>query len=170
MDGVSASHRELYDFTHSTVRQWLPQSTGTRLAEWEAATGLPDMCFGFNQTVEDRQAMLLARLRGVQLEYEDSCPGAPGAIVAAIAALGYASTVSYNTPARVGKARVGGRLGALDGRLHITVTLGTPPEPFRVGASRVGAALVDRTDQGPLISCYLKRIVPARFEINLVFL
>jgi uncharacterized protein YmfQ (DUF2313 family) len=170
MDGVSASHRDLYEFTHSTAQQWLPQHTGTRLAEWEAATGLPDLCFGFSQTVESRQAMLLGRLRGVQLQYGDSCPGAPGAIVAAIAELGFASTVVYNKPARVGLGRVGTRLGALDGRLYITVTLGVPPAPFRVGLARVGTPLVDRTEQGPLISCYLKRIVPARFEINLNFL
>jgi uncharacterized protein YmfQ (DUF2313 family) len=169
MDGLSASHRELYEFTLSTVQQWLPQTTGTRLAEWESATGLPDLCFGFNQSLESRRSMLMERLRGVQGEYEDSCPGSPAAIASSIEAMGHSAAVVYNKPMRVGRSRVGGRLGALDGRLHVTVTLGTAALPFRVGRSRVGSPLVDLSDQGNLISCFLKRIVPARFEINLVF-
>ena len=77
------------------------------------------------------------------------------------------ATVRYNTPARVGVARVGDRLGALDGKLYVTVTLQTTL--FRVGVARVG----DRLSQGLLtggeVACYLARVVPARYSVNVIF-
>jgi uncharacterized protein YmfQ (DUF2313 family) len=151
LEGIAGGHRELYEFTWATVQQWLPDMTSTRLAEWEEAAGLPDMCLGFDQTVQQRQSALVRRLRGVSLPYADSSPAAPGAIEAALAGLGYTAEVRYNFPFRVGVRRVGNRLGALDGRLWLFLT--------------ATASASDHT----VVSCYLKRIVPARFEINLIF-
>ena len=86
--GLAAALDELHRFTHQAVAQWQPHSTGTRLVEWEEATGLPDGCFGVTQTVEQRQARLLARLRGFQGAYPDSSPAALAGLEAFAAALG----------------------------------------------------------------------------------
>jgi len=150
LEGLAGSHQQLYDNTWTTAQQWLPQRTTTRLAEWEVAAGLPDPCFGFNQTASQRQGALMRRLRGVQGVYADSSPAAPGALVAALATVGYTASVAYNKPFRVGQS-VGGRVGDLNGKLWITLT--------------ATASAVDSVTVG----CYLKRIVPARFEINLIF-
>ena len=165
--GLAASFSEFHDFVAETVRQWQPATTVNRLAEWEEATGLPDTCFGLNQSEALRRKLLLARLQPIELYYDDSSPAAPESIVAICAWLGYVATVHYNTPFRVGRNRVGQRLGALNGRLWITVTLQTIA--FRVGVSRVGSRLREGTLNGGELACYLQRILPARYEVNVIF-
>lgn len=154
------------EFVNLTALQWQPHQTVTRLAEWEEATGLPDACFGLNQTEATRRKLLLARLRGPVLAYDDSSPASPGALVAICAWLGYQATVRYNTPFRCGM-RVGQRLGQLDGKLWITVTILSTP--FRVGVSHVGDRLLDGTLNGGELACYLQRVVPARYSVNVIF-
>lgn len=165
--GIAGHWAEVHDTITETVRQWQPATTVNRLAEWEEATGLPDACFGLDQDMALRRRLLLSRLRGPTLPYIDSSPCSPGAIEAICASLGYTATVKYNTPFRVGVNRVGDRLGALKGRLWITVTLTT--EPFRVGVNRVGDRLRIGTLNGGELACYLRRIIPARFEVNVIF-
>ncbi|MES1977564.1 MAG: putative phage tail protein [Pseudomonadota bacterium] len=165
--GVAASFNQLHEDTHEIVRQWQPHHTVNRLTEWEEATGLPDPCFGTEQSLALRRKLLLARLRPVELYYPNSSPAAPYSIETICAWLGYVATVRYNTPFRVGVNRVGDRLGALNGRLWITVTLQT--QPFRVGVNRVGDRLRIGTLNGGELACYLQRIVPARFEVNVIF-
>lgn len=130
-------------FVDQTYNQWLPTKTQQRMAEWEAATSLPDP-WATGGTLAQRRTRLLARLRGVQLPLADSSAGAPGVIEAQCAALGYDVTVTYNTPARCGRTRCGGRMGALNGVLVITMP-GPGPAP-------------DELDG------FLGRIVPARFS------
>ena len=166
--GVAANFSEHHDDVTEVVRQWQPVTTVTRLAEWEDATGLPDACFGTGQSLALRRQLLLARLRPVELPFENSSPAATGAIVAFCAQLGYQVTARYNTPFRVGRNRVGERLGALNGRLWVIVTLETIP--FRVGVSRVGQRLRTGTLNGGELACYLQRIVHARFEVNVIFI
>lgn len=165
--GLAGAFAELHNWTTEVVRQWQPATTVNRLTEWEEATGLPDACFGLDQSAALRRQLLLARLRPLVLPYVDSSPASPGSLEAICLALGYVATVRYNTPFRVGRNRVGDRLGALNGRLWITVTLTT--EPFRVGRNRVGDRLRLGTLNGGELACYLKRIVPARYELNVIF-
>jgi len=165
--GVAGSFDELHRYTEECVRQWQPATTVTRLAEWEEATDLPDTCFGVDQSEATRRKLLLARLRGPELAYTDSSPAAPGAIAAICATLGYTVTVAYNTPFRVGLNRVGDRLGALDGILYVRVAVTS--EPFRVGLNRVGDRLVLLAQDLAPLECYLKRIVPARYQINVSY-
>jgi uncharacterized protein YmfQ (DUF2313 family) len=167
MRALAVSFHELHEFTRLTVGQWQPHQTITRLAEWEEATGLPDACFGTSQSEDPRRKMLLSRLRGPVLEYTDSSPASPGALVAICAWLGYEATVQYNTPFRCGVHRVGQRLGALDGKLYVTVTLQSTY--FRVGVSRVGDRLLQGLLNGGELACYLRRVVPARYQINVIF-
>jgi uncharacterized protein YmfQ (DUF2313 family) len=163
--GLAASHEELHAYIQQSAVEWLPQHTRTRLGEWELSCGLPDACFGPMQSTEERRASLLARLRGYAGVYADSSPAALGSIAAYCAALGFAATVAYHTPFRVGRHRVGRRLGANDGKLWITVT-GTNT-PLRVGR-RIGARLVDRNPAVGELACALEAVVPARYSINVV--
>ncbi len=166
--GIAASLAELHEFSVQTVWQWQPHLVSPRLAEWEDATGLPDGCFGSAQTVPKRRDVLLARLRGPQGYYSDSSPAAPTGIEAICTTLGYTATVRYNTPFRAGRNRCGERLGRLDGKLYVRVALES--DPFRVGVGRVGQRLVHRVLPDAQLECYLRNAVPARFELNVVFL
>lgn len=160
MRAIAGMFEALHHFTRSAVAEWQPHSTTTRLAEWEEATGLPDLCFGVNQSIEQRRYLLLMRLRGPDLPYEDSSPAAPAVIEAMCLAVGYTVTVSYNLPFRVGH-RFGKRLGLLDGQLYLTVTL--PAGRMRVGAGRVGDRLIYGTKTSSDLACLLDRTLPARF-------
>lgn len=114
-----------------------------------------------------RRQLLLGRLRGPVLAYDNASPASPAAIVAICAALGYVATVNYNTPFRCGVNRVGDRLGALDGKLYVTVTLQS--KAFRVGVSRVGERLLEGQLNGGELACYLQRVLPARYQLNVIF-
>ena len=114
-----------------------------------------------------RRQLLLGRLRGPVLAYDNASPASPAAIVAICAALGYVATVVYNTPFRCGVNRVGDRLGALDGKLYVTVTLQS--KAFRVGVSRVGERLLEGQLNGGELACYLQRVLPARYQLNVIF-
>lgn len=160
MRAVAGMFDELHRFTRAAVAEWQPITTTTRLAEWEEATGLPDLCFGVDQTEEERRYMLLLRLRGPDLPYEDSSPAAPEVIEAMCLAVGYVVTVAYNTPYRIGQ-RCGTRLGRLDGLLYITVAL--PAGRMRVGSGRVGDRLIYGTKTGSDLACLMNRLLPARY-------
>ena len=164
--GLAAAFDELHGFTQQAVAEWQPHSTHTRLAEWEEAVGLPDGCFGATQTEPARKTRVLARLRGFQGVYADSSPASLGAIEAFCLGLGYTVVARYNTPSRVGRDRVGSRLGRLDGRLHVIAAVTSVPS--RCG-DRVTARLVVHLPDVSEMACALDRVVPARFALNMVF-
>lgn len=166
--GLAGVFFEHHGYTAETVRQWQPLTTVNRLVEWEEACGLPDKCFGDDQPEALRRKLLLMRLRGAVLPYTDSSPAAPGAIEQLCLRLGYVATVRYNTPFRCGVNRTADRLGALDGQLYITVTTGNPV--FRVAQNRVADRLVNGTSTGNELACYLKRVLPARYALNIIFI
>lgn len=161
--GLASAHAELLVFIRAAIAQWIPHSTTLRLREWEAACGLPDECFGPEQTEAARRAVLLSKMRGLQLPYADSSPAAPGVLEAICLEIGYTVRVVYNTPFRVGRNEVGDRLGALDGQLYVFAK--TAVEPFRVGVNEVGDRLVaTEADLWPLL-CFLRKVAPARYEV-----
>lgn len=162
--GLAGSMQALHAFTVQTACEWLPQGTHTRLPEWEAALDLPDPCLDALQTEDQRRAAVLARLRGHQGAYADSSPAAPGAIAAYAAALGLPATVTASRPFRVGRDRVGARLGS-NGKLIVQVAAAGVSEPFRVGTHRVGRRLVERPPQVAQMACLLERVAPARFAV-----
>lgn len=167
LDAQAEQLNEFETYTYRIIEQWWPHQTCTRVMEWAKATGLPDQCFPNADEIGLRTQML-GRLRGVaNLPYDDSSPAAPDYIKALCAAIGYNVEVWYNCPFRVGRNKVGQRLGALDGVLNVQVV--RVCEPFRVGESRVGRRLVECTQDSQDLICYLKRIVPARFEIRVIF-
>ena len=160
---LAGVHAELMSFIHATAAQWQPHRTTLRLAEWEESCGLPDTCFGPEQTDAQRRSVLLMKLRGVQLPYTDSSPAAPGVIQSICAGMGYTAQIIYNTPFRAGLNRVGDRLGALNGELYVTVS--TDIQPFRVGVNKAGDRLVSTEHDLFLLQSYLKKILPSRFDV-----
>ncbi len=166
--GVAGSFADLHDWTEQSAAEWLPHLTRTRLPEWEAACGLPDPCFGPLQSYADRQARVVARLRGWSGAYDDSSPASTGAIEAFIANMGYTATARYNTPFRAGRDRVGRRLGLLDGKLYVLVPVSA--DPFRVGDQRVGDRLIKRPVSVAEMVCALEKRVPARFQLNVTLI
>lgn len=148
--------------TQATV-EWLPHVTKTRLEEWEAALGLPDGCLQEQpQSREERLSAVLLRLRGLKGFYDDSAPSAPDTIAGICAQHGYTADVRYNYPFRCGRNRCGERLGQLDGRLHLV--LQGPNRLFRCG-DRVGTRLEIRPPGAVTLGCYLKGVLPARFDL-----
>ena len=115
----------------------------------------------FTRVADDGQ------LRGPELPESDSSAAAPAVIQTAAAELGFDVDVHYNTPLRVGLARAGSRLGALNGVLHVVVNAAS--SPLRAGLARVGDRLVNRTLPEADLACHLERLVPARFSINIVY-
>lgn len=165
--GLAGVHAELLAFIQATIAQWMPHSTTLRLSEWEEACGLPDECFGPEQTEPARRAVLLSKMRGLRLPYTDSSPAAPGLLEAICLEIGYSVRVVYNTPFRVGRNEVGDRLGALDGQLYVFAK--TAVEPFRVGLGEVGDRLVStEKDLWPLL-CFLRKVAPARYEVVVLY-
>jgi uncharacterized protein YmfQ (DUF2313 family) len=165
VQGLASALAELDDVATQTAQEWQPHLTHTRMDDWEAATSLPDQCFGADQTLEQRRTRVLARLRGVSLAYTNSSPAAPDAIAGLCATLGLPVTVSYNIPFRVHRNRCGQRLGARDGRLWINVS-SSAGSPFRVGSGRCGQRLIERPASITQMACMLDHYVPARFAIN----
>ncbi len=159
--------REHHEFTDNTVRQWMPHRTCSRLEEWEEALGLPDPCLGEDQTEEQRHTAVVARFRGTPLPFEDSSGDSPGAIQDYLKQYGHDVEVWYSWPFRVGRNRVGDRLGTLNGVLNVRVP--GYCERFRVGVNRVGDRLVTCKGDGIEIYCLLKRVVPSRFSINIIY-
>lgn len=157
---------ELNRYTRATVAEWMPHSTTLRLEEWEAACGLPDPCLGPDQTVEMRRNALLARLRQAAPAYDDSSAASPDALERFCLQMGFVVRVAYRVPFRCGRNRVGDRLGDLTGRLEVCVI--GEATPFRVGINTVGQRLLSYPMDVSLLYCALKRVVPARFEIDLI--
>ena len=163
LHGVAASFDELHQFVLATAQQWLPHQTTLRLREWEEACGLPDSCLGPDQTEVERRAALVARLRGMRLPCADSSHAALAVIRSVCAELGYeVQRAAYNTPLRVGIGQAGQRLGQLDGKLYVLVNV--VARPMRVGDAAGSRLVTDAKDLWPLL-CYLRRIVPARYEV-----
>jgi len=167
LSGTAATLNDVEALIEVVARAWRPQTTNTRLEEWEEAAGLPDGCFGADQAVVARRGRLLSRLRGASGHYADSSPASPSAIEAICTNLGYPAVARYNTPLRCGRDRVGGRLGQLDGKLHLLLSASSAP--FRVGANRVGSRLAERPAGAIQLACYLEKYLPARFELVISF-
>lgn len=167
LGGMAGSFAELDAVTTQTTVEWLPHATKARLAEWEYAVGLPDQCFGSDQTAAARRGRVLSRLRGPSGHYADSSPASLGALETICTNLGYPAVAAYNHPFRVGRDRISRRLGQLDGRLYVRVKVQS--KPFRVGVNRVGDRLVARPADVAQVACYLKNYAPARYQLNVIF-
>jgi hypothetical protein len=150
IQGLAETLQEHHDFVAGTVLRWQPHTT-TRLAEWEEACGLPDACYGADQSESARLQSLLVRLRGVRILVDDGAPAAPAAVEQLCADMGALAVTGVHHPMRVGMP-VGARVG-INGRLHVRV--------LRNDSGLADAALLLR------LSCVLERVIPARYELAL---
>jgi uncharacterized protein YmfQ (DUF2313 family) len=73
MEGLAIELARLHERTLDLLEEADPSTATELLTEWEETAGLPDEC-GAAETTEDRQATLVARLRGLgghaQADYE----------------------------------------------------------------------------------------------------
>lgn len=167
LSGQAGMLSDFDEYANEAVRQWIPITTCSRLDEWEEALGLPDPCFGYEQTVSQRSDSVLARLQGdMDLIYDDSSADSVGAIKTYMTRHGFTVDVFYNTPFRVGRERVGTNLGVLSGVLN--VRLRSVCAPFYAGG-RLGKRLLQCSKDTEEALCLLKKVVPARFDINLLY-
>lgn len=160
-------YSDFEQFAYKTIEQCWPHATCSRFDEWLAVVKLPGKCFpGASNAL--LRTLMLGRLRGLSgLAYDDASPAAPESIKALCAVLGYSVDVWYNVPFRVGRNRVGERLGVIRGVLNVQIN--RVSLPFRVGRNNVGERLVASSQDSLELLCHLRRIVPARFEINVNF-
>ncbi len=167
LQGLAAALREVDGLTDQAMHDWLPNLTVHRLEEWEAAVGLPDACLLPLDATARRRALVLSKLQGVEGYYEDSSQASPWSLEALSASMGFPATVRYNTPFRVGRDRVGRRVGRLDGVMWIVLHVGDMR--FRVSRNRVGDRLLSRPPEASALACYLGHYAPARFELAVIF-
>ncbi len=162
---VAALFWEHHQFVLAAVRQWWPHNATNRLAEWEAAVGLPDPCFGSELGEAERRDLVLARLRGLELPYFDSSPAATGVIELICLTYGYVVTVTYDTLFRIDRDGVCDRLGSPG---ELIVDMHTMCEQMACDTDGVDHRLIECTKPPEALMCLLQRIVHARFHINLM--
>jgi uncharacterized protein YmfQ (DUF2313 family) len=136
-----------------------PQTTLELLPDWERILGLPDECVETAQTIQQRRAAVLAKLRNQG--------GQSRAYFIALAAyLGFEITITEFTPFRAGISAVGDPLCGTDWWYAWRVNA---PETtsvfFRVGSSAVGEPLQSFGNE--LLECVFSRLKPA--HTNIIF-
>jgi uncharacterized protein YmfQ (DUF2313 family) len=131
------------------------------LEDWETELGLPDPCYGANQSVETRLRAVRAKVMAQQVDSLDD-------IECLASALGYTALAERATlPFRFGASRFGDRLGDKDAAFWVVLTISTlgPSVPFRFGTSRFGARLLDFPQANDL-ECILEAAKPAEWMIR----
>lgn len=129
-----------------------PATTIELLPEWELSLGLPDVCAAQPQTLQQRQAAVLARFVGAGGQ-------TAGYYIAVAAALGYAITITEFAPFRAGFSTAGTPCGdayAYAWQVNApTFTVGS----FRAGVSTAGEPL--RWWGNTALQCTLRALAPA---------
>lgn len=176
IDGKAQVLAEHHTFVLDEVQQWLPHKTQRRLPEWEASTGQPDDCSLPDRSFEQRRLKVLQLLRtgAGNDQYETGCPGAPEALGDVLRALGATVTVIPHYSFKVGRNRVGDKLG-LPGRITFVIANPYPGQPnpwapykaFRVGQNKVGQPLA--STQFPELECVMDKIAPARIQLHFIY-
>lgn len=132
--------------------QGLPSTTTYLLSEWESSVGLPDPCAVVDQTTEQRQAHVVARLT------QQDGPTVPG-LIAYAATLGFPITITEFAPSRFGRP-FGGRFY---GRAWTYVWQVNAPsfviQPFQFGKGHFGDPF--RSWGNTVLQCELQRLAPA---------
>lgn len=139
-----------------------PAFTVELLPEWEASLGLPDLCEGDDQTLEQRRAQVLSRLvegGGQSIAY----------FTGVLARLGYTgATITEYAPFRAGVSTVGAPLAGDDWWFAWTINL---PDlrtfRFQADQSAVGEPLISYSDTS--VFCVIAAIKPAHTVVTYTF-
>ncbi|MGX9966060.1 YmfQ family protein [Roseomonas sp. F4] len=135
-----------------------PARTLELLTAWERAYGLPDVCVGEGQTIQERRAALLARIA--------SSGGQSRAyFIAVAAALGFTITIQEFRPFRLGYSAFGDPLLDLEAAFRWRVVA---PEVttifFRFGESAFGEPFQRASNAA--LECVLNRLKPAHTTLE----
>lgn len=159
--GVAACHAKFHEATIAAVLAWMPHLATTRLQEWLDATGLPDACAS-SASPELLRALMLLRLRGLQLPYDDSSPAALGVLQQLLDLLGVQGQLVYEAVFRVERNGIDDALGR-SGVLFLD--FGAYCTQFGVAENGIDDFLVSCSPSEELLLCLLRRYTPARFDI-----
>lgn len=138
-----------------------PRNTLEMMGDWERNYGLPDLCTGDIETLQERRRALVQKVTGTG--------GQSKAYFQAIAeTLGYQIVIDEYRPFIAGISRCGDVLnGGHDVRYHWRVrVLGPRLTYFRAGTSRCGEKLMS-IRRAEDLECILRRLKPA--HTNLIF-
>ena len=142
LGGIAAEAARIHDRADDLMAEMDPSQTTELLLEWEAVWGLPDPCTGQLETLQERRAALLARIKSVGGQ-------SPGFFIRLAASLGYTITIDEN---------VGG---------DPTVWRVNAPETtvrwFRAGQSRAGEQV--RSWGNALLECAIIEVNPAHLTV-----
>jgi uncharacterized protein YmfQ (DUF2313 family) len=160
--GVATTVARLRDRADALLTDAFPATAFELLPEWEATLGLPDPCAGAAPTLQQRRALVVARLsaRGDQ-----SVPY----FIDRAAQLGFTITVREYAPARLGVMRLGDRMqGAAWAQAWAIQAPLQTIVPFRLGQSGLGERF--RSWGNDMLECQLRSLAPAHTILTFQYL
>lgn len=152
---IAALYRRLFNIAMESTASTLIES----LNEWEDEYGLPDPCLQENDTVADRLAALLFKVRSTGTI-------TPRDFIDLAAMLGYEITIREPMPFAAGRSRCGSTKERVAGTINVTyywiVKPGqTPVIPFRAGKARAGLTPLGDVTTLYELECVFRRVAPA---------
>ena len=142
MKGLAAEPARIHERIEDLLDEMDPSKTVELLTEWETVWGLPDPCTGQLDTLGDRRAALLARVRAVGGQ-------SPGFFIRLAESLGYTITIDENVD---GDPTVW-RVNAPETTVHWA----------RAGQARAGDKI--RTWGNEILECAILSVNPAHLTV-----
>lgn len=138
---------------NNLVADAFPGTAYELLPDWEKSLGLPSQCSGLADTIQGRQAAVVARFT--------STGGQSRAyFISVAAALGYTVTIAEYRPSRLGSMRMGDRMQSAEwAHVWAIQAPATTVIDFRMGRSALGERF--RVWGNTVLECELSAIKPA---------
>lgn len=154
--GFAAQLGETFRRLFATGQESTASTLIDSLEDWEAEYGLPDPCFGFDQTRAQRIRALLARVRSKGTI-------TPGDFIRLAASIGYVVTITEPRAFGCGMSPCGGSHGCGDAvhyfwRVHVS---GRSVDWFRAGVGRTGVTPLGDVSQATDLECLFRALAPA---------
>lgn len=157
---IAASLAVLYARLWTVTDESTAVTIRESLADWEAEFGLPDPCFGVDQSHDARHRALVAKVRSQGTI-------TPADFINLAASLGYEVTISEPLPFRAGASRCGQtteRTGASP-FVWIVKPAGLHIRYFRAGAARAGSTPLGEIIPLAGLECLFNRLKPAWTQV-----
>ena len=150
---LMGTYERLIARDNNLVADAFPGTAYELLPEWEKSLGLPSQCAGLADTIQGRQAAVVARLTATG--------GQSRAYFISVAAtLGYTITIAEYRPSRLGSMRMGDRMQNADwAHVWAIRAPATTVTDFRMGRSALGERF--RVWGNTALECELAAIKPA---------
>lgn len=162
LDGLAGELARVDARSDDVIREVLPLTTHELLPDWERVLGLPDSCSAIAETVDERRAVLLARLMatgGQSRRY----------FLELIAALG--ETNASITEYRPSNCEMDCESPIVDGAWRHYWRVNLPDKSNPKVVVRVGARVGARVDafQHTIVECQIGRLKPAHTLVEFAY-